>query len=116
MRKYILALSLFISTFAFSQTKLNYDIGILFDNQTPELSPLLAALQHEIKSVVGEDAIINFSEANTLVNNYNLEKATENYNQLLNNNTDIIIAFGVVNNEVISNLKDFKIFLLISFY
>jgi len=89
---------------AFSQSKETYNIGILLDNQTAELAPLLIALQDEITTVVGEDAIINFSEANVLINNYSIEKATANYNTLLNNNTDIIIAFGLINNEVISTL------------
>lgn len=104
MKKYLTALLLLCTSLAFSQTKETYHIGILFDNQTPEMTPLMSVLQTEITSVVGEDAIIRFSEANTLVNNYSLEKASDNYNTLLSSNTDIIIAFGVINNEVISNL------------
>ena len=65
-------------------------------------------MQSEITSVVGEDAIISFSNENTLVNNYSQENARANYNTLLNSNTDIIIAFGVINNEVISTLKEHK--------
>lgn len=104
MKKYLTALLLICTSLAFSQTKETYHIGILFDNQTPEMTPLMSALQTEITSVVGEDAIIRFSEANTLVNNYSLEKARANYNTLLTSNADIIIAFGVINNEVISKL------------
>ena len=93
-----------VTIVAFSQSKETYNIGILLDNSTAELAPLLIALQDEITTVVGEDAIIKFSEANVLINNYSIEKATANYNTLLNNNTDIIIAFGLINNEVISTL------------
>jgi outer membrane protein TolC len=42
------------------------------------------------------------------VNDFNLEKATENYYALLESNTDIILAFGLVNNVVISKLKTFQ--------
>tara|TARA_R110000787_G_scaffold13816_2_gene42968 strand:- start:7578 stop:9890 length:2313 start_codon:yes stop_codon:yes gene_type:complete len=94
-----------VTILAFSQTKKIYNIGILLDNQTPESKMLVSALQNEIKAVVGEDASIRFSEANLLVNNYNLEKASVNYNTLLNSNTDIILAFGLINNVVISKLK-----------
>ncbi len=105
MKKYILLVSLMVTTLAFSQTKQNYNIGILLDNLTPELNPHILALQNEIKAVVGEDAIISFSDANILVNDFNLEKAASNYNTLLTNNTDIILAFGIINNMVLSKLK-----------
>lgn len=105
MKKYIIIVSLLFTIVAFSQTKTTYNIGILLDNEAPELAPLLETLQDEIKAVVGEDATILFSETNVLINDYNIEKATSNYRTLLNNNTDIIIAFGVINNEVISKLK-----------
>ena len=105
MKKYITALFILITTAAFSQTKETYDIGILVDFRTPELKPILSRLQTEIVAVVGEDAIVNFSDENILVNNYNLEQAKNNYNALLTNNTDIIIAFGAVNNEFFSKME-----------
>lgn len=105
MKKIIIALSLLFTVVTFSQTKETYNIGILLDNQTTEIKPLLSTLQNEIKAVIGEDAIINFPESNILINDYSIAKATSNYNTLLNNNTDIIIAFGVINNEVISKIK-----------
>ncbi|WP_034058787.1 TolC family protein [Lacinutrix jangbogonensis] len=105
MKKNITILLLMVTLLAFSQTKKNYNIGVLLDYQTPRSELLLFALQNEIKAVVGEDAIISFSEDNLLVNSFNLEKAKANYNALLNSNTDIILAFGLINNAVISNLK-----------
>ncbi len=86
MKKYIIAVLLLFTVVAFSQTKETYNIGILLDNQTSEIQPLLSTLQNEIKAVVGEDAIINFSNSNILINNYSLTKASSNYNTLLNNN------------------------------
>jgi len=76
MKKYFLIVSLIATIVVFSQSKKTYNIGILLDNQTAELAPLLIALQDEITTVVGEDAIINFSEANVLINNYSIEKAS----------------------------------------
>ena len=66
------------------------------------MEPLFKTMQDQIIAVVGEDANVTFSEQNTLVNNYSLIKAEQNYNTLIANNTDIILAFGVVNNEIIS--------------
>ncbi|MEL6865437.1 MAG: TolC family protein [Bacteroidota bacterium] len=78
-----------------------YSIGILTDISTAEVTPLLDQVKDQIKAVVGEDATILFEEENALVNNFSLEAATQNYQQLLSNSTDIILAFGAVNNLVI---------------
>ena len=108
MRFTLFILSLFISTLTLAQSKPHYNIGFLFDEKTPEVAPLMKVLQHEIKSVVGEDAEISFSDESSLINNYDLNQASENYKKLIGNETDIIIAFGVVNNEVISNVREHK--------
>ena len=108
MKKCSIVLALLFTVVSFSQTKNRYNVGFLFDKQTTEVTQLLFSLQDEIKAVVGEDAIIEYAAENVLVNQYNLEKANLNYQTLLNNDTDIIIAFGLVNNELISNLSDHK--------
>ncbi|MFK2819252.1 TolC family protein [Flavobacteriaceae sp. LMIT009] len=86
----------------------NFKIGILTDKLDGRSTPLLNQLKEEIKAVVGEDATINFSQENVLSNNFNLKYALENYQTLLNNDVDIIIAFGVVNNSVISKLGTYE--------
>ncbi|MCD2257798.1 TolC family protein [Psychroserpens luteolus] len=102
MRKhFIFFYFLLVSVCSFAQ-KPNYNIGILLDNRTEEMEPLLQKIQNQIIAVVGEDANIIFSEKNILVNNYNLENARLHYNTLVSNDTDIILAFGVVNNEIVS--------------
>ncbi|MEM8926674.1 MAG: TolC family protein [Bacteroidota bacterium] len=83
-------------------------MGILLDKINPELSPLIDKLKNEVKAVVGEDAIIEFPDDAILANNFDLEKARTNYNQLLADDIDIILAFGVFNNEVISPLSVHK--------
>ncbi|MGX1930120.1 TolC family protein [Flagellimonas sp. 2504JD4-2] len=98
-------LFLFFSLTLAAQTDKTYQIGILIDKINPELSPLLEKLESEIVAVVGEDAEIQFPEENILVNNFDLTKARQNYDKLLNNSTDIILAFGIVNNQIISPLK-----------
>ena len=108
MKKYLLLVLLMVVTVAFSQTKKNYNIGLLVDSLTDDSEELFSRLRSEIKAVVGEDATISFSETNVLVNDFNLERATENYNILLDGNTDIILAFGLLNNVVISKLKTFE--------
>ncbi|MEX0291674.1 MAG: TolC family protein [Flavobacteriaceae bacterium] len=106
MRKLAFSILLFllISTSLSAQSKNVYNVGILVDFTSEETTPLFDRLQTEITSVVGEDAVINFPAGSILVNNYNLQKARENYDLLIKGDTDIILAFGPVNNEVISNI------------
>ena len=108
MKQHLLFIALLFTFLGFSQGKKDYEIGILLDNQTPELAPLLQELQNEIKSVVGADANINFSGKNILTNYYDLQKAEANYNTLINNETDIILAFGPINNTVITRQQEHK--------
>lgn len=97
-------LFLLLLSFAFpslSQEKKTYNIGILLDVNSPELDGFLEKLKTEIIAVVGEDAHINFNNNNVLINNYNLQKATANYNALITQNVDIILVTGVINKQVI---------------
>ncbi|WP_299228987.1 TolC family protein [uncultured Psychroserpens sp.] len=107
--RYILSVILFlgVSLFAYSQNK-TYQIGFLLDRNSPEIEGLLQELSNEISAVVGEDAIIEFPTKSRLVNNFDTTIALGNYNTLLQNNTDIIIAFGIVNNAVISKQTSYQ--------
>ncbi|WP_190808751.1 TolC family protein [Flagellimonas sp. S3867] len=105
MKRKLPLLFLFFSLTLVSQTNKTYQIGILIDKINPEMSPLLEKLKSEIVAVVGEDADIQFPQENILVNDFDLMKARQNYDQLLNNDTDIILAFGIVNNQIISPIK-----------
>ena len=108
-RTYLLFLIAILFNIAINaQNKPVYSIGFLLDKNTSEIELILDGLQEEIKAVVGEDAIINFSKSNRLVNNFDAALSEENYNTYLNSNVDIIIAFGVINNKVISKNKTFK--------
>ncbi len=108
MKKQILTLFLLCFVATIFAQKRTYNIGILMDNRTAEVDPLFQQLKTQIKAVVGEDAIVNFPTNSLLVNNYSLKKAKQNYNTLLNNSTDIILAFGVVNSELIEAQKSYR--------
>ena len=97
--RYILSFSFFLCTslFAYAQSNI-YQVGFLLDKNTIEISDLIVGLSDEILAVVGEDAVIEFPESSKLVNNFDSDQALNNYNTLLQNDTDIIIAFGIVNN------------------
>ncbi len=95
-----------ISMVATSHAKRTYQIGIMVDNKSSETDVLLRQLQTEIKAVVGEDATITFPVDQLLVNDYQLAVAKTHYQQLINSNVDIIIAFGVITNEVVSKQKE----------
>jgi len=101
MKNQLTLLFLILSTVLLAQQS-SYNIGVLSDNRTSELKPIVKKLQSQIIAVVGEDAVINFPPENFLVNGYDLQKAEQNYQTLLSNDTDIILAFGVVNNMVVS--------------
>ena len=104
--KTLVIILFFVTSFTsgLAQEKSTYRVGVLLDRTNPELAPLILRLQNEIKAVVGEDATILFPEESLLVNNFDLEKARSNYNQLIAGDVDIILAFGVFNNEIISPL------------
>lgn len=88
------------STLLFAQKK-EYNIGILLDNHTIKAERLLKQFKNEIQAVVGEDAIINFKDENVRVNYYDLEKAKKQYQELVAGDTDIIIALGPINGQII---------------
>jgi outer membrane protein TolC len=103
--RYILSVFLFLGLTAltFSQTK-TFQVGFLLDKNSSEVDTLIEELSEEITAVVGEDATLFFPESSRLVNNFDATQALNNYNALIKNNTDIIIAFGIVNNAVISEI------------
>lgn len=107
MKKYSSLLMLFIVSFSMlAQTK-EYSIGVLIDNHTPKIDVLLDQFRTEVKAVVGEDAMITFKSENLLVNYYNLDKAKAQYKQLISGESDIVIAFGPINSQVIYNQKKY---------
>ncbi|MGB5820776.1 MAG: TolC family protein [Saonia sp.] len=93
-------LLLFLIVSGFGQAPKEISIGFLVDSSSEESEGLFVRLQQEITSVVGEDATIVFKEA--LVNQYDLGKAKANYDALINDDTDMIVAFGAINNIVIT--------------
>jgi len=103
MARLTLCLYLLFTIFiGFSQNSKTVSIGILIDSSTDDSQTLFVQLQNEIVSVVGEDAIIRFKSA--LENNFNIATARENYQTLLSDETDIILAFGTINNIVITEV------------
>ncbi len=95
-------LFLFVFFIGFSQNSKTVSVGILVDNSTDDIQTLFVQMQNEIVSVVGEDALISFRTV--LENNLNIATARKNYQTLLNDETDIILAFGTINNIVITEL------------
>ncbi|MEM1001135.1 MAG: TolC family protein [Bacteroidota bacterium] len=107
-KKLILVFNL-LAMFLVTAQKRTYEIGFLLDRTSPEIDVLLDTLEEEITAVVGEDAILVFDKNNRLVNNFNSEKSVANYQALLSNdNIAIIIAFGLVNNSVVSRFEAYQ--------
>ncbi|WP_346883868.1 TolC family protein [uncultured Algibacter sp.] len=102
MKKTLIFIICFSVAQLLSAQKNTYNVGILLDTSSDEVTALVQELQIQIKATVGEDAQINFRGNDVLVNNYNLAEAQKQYTQLLNNDTDIILALGVVTGQMIS--------------
>jgi len=84
-----------------AQEKKTYRIGIMVDSQTAETQLILNQLTSEIKAVVGEDAVMIFPRQFVLVNDFNTQKAKENYQSLLNSEVEIVLAIGSASNLAI---------------
>ncbi len=109
MRKLPTLLLVLWLSISYAQTKKSYNIGILMDNYTEEVTPLLDQLKKQVVTIVGEDADILFKDTNFLVNNYNLDAAKKNYQNLINNpSVNMILAFGIVNSKIIEEQKSYK--------
>ncbi len=93
------------TTFIFAQPSKTVKIGVLADKSTVQTKPLLAKLQNEIKSVVGQSTTIVFKEI--LENGFNSETAKSNYQTVLNSDADIILVFGVVNTIMIDEKEKY---------
>ncbi|WP_411894387.1 TolC family protein [Winogradskyella sp. A2] len=107
MRYYLgVLLALFVTINSYAQTK-TYKIGYLLEKTSVEIEALLDELSNEISAVIGEDAIIEFPAEYRLVNDFSTDQAIINYNQLINNDTDIIVAFGKINNLIITKNSSF---------
>lgn len=89
-----------------AQEKKTFQIGVILDTVTPESEQIFSLIKEEIFAVVGEDAIIEFSNDLVLVNNFDREKTESNYQELIQGPSDIIIAFGPISNIIISG-KEF---------
>ncbi len=87
---------------AVSQEKDVFEIAILIDGLAPQADSLLALLKTEIVSVVGEDADIRFPDSSFFANDYNSRTAAEQYQEVVQGTTKIILAFGPVIADVIT--------------
>jgi len=103
MNKKLLLWVCLLSSMSGLAQKKTYDIGILLDRRNEKVEPILDQIREQIKVVVGEDALIRFPASSTLVNHFDPERAEENYEQLLKDSTDIILSFGVVNNQIVNH-------------
>ncbi|MEO0572178.1 MAG: TolC family protein [Bacteroidota bacterium] len=102
-------LFLFFGTISLlAQEKKTYKIGVLVDYKTEEVLKALDNLKAEVLAVVGEDAIVEFPSKTILSHNSSLEKARINYQKLLDNDTDIILAFGPVNSKILGEKGTFQ--------
>ena len=92
---------LLLPTQAAGQSADTLRIGILVDAVAPEDRGVLDDLIGEISAVVGEDAVVSFSERDLASSEYDLDAARTEYQLLLDGPADVILAFGPVVNEAV---------------
>lgn len=81
------------------------EIGILTDFLNEDFRPVTDKLIEEIRAVVGNDADIVTNEKNVFINGFDIETAADQYKTLVAGNVDIILAFGPINNELITRQR-----------
>ncbi len=108
MIKYKKALGLvcfFLISISLLAQKKDFSVGILYDFNSEENTKMLSRLTEETEAVVGEDAHVIISPDNVLYNNYDLAIAGQNYQTLVSNNVDMIIAVGTKNCLYVNSLE-----------
>ena len=99
--KQLLTILLLLCSIGVSSQKKEFKIGILIDNLSEEVQPIVSQLQEEIKAVVGEDARISFLEFDKTSNDFKVDKVRANYINLVQGEADIILAFGTISNVIV---------------
>jgi len=100
---------LLMTTMALSQNKNTVNIGIILDIETAETTELLERLKLEVKAVVGEDAIIQFPAELQKTHNFSVTQARSNYEKLIAQNANLILAVGTSSGIMLQNQESFSI-------
>ncbi|WP_268122570.1 TolC family protein [Roseivirga pacifica] len=95
------------SAIVFGQNRGSFTIGVLIDEDVPEVNRLYDRLKNEVSAVVGEDAELRFPDEYFLVNNFNPELAKSQYKSLEEGDPDIILAFGINSFMAISSFQTY---------
>ena len=96
---------LLVTLLGFSQRAKTVTVSVLGEKDAKSVAPLLAQLKNEVRAVVGQNATVVFNPV--LYHNYDTAIARVNYQKTLDNNTDIIIAFGLVNTVLLYKEKSY---------
>ena len=108
MRLSLFSSLLFFSCLVFSQSKETVKIGLLSNIKDADSKVIFQRIIQETKAVVGEDALIVFSEEHFLYHGNNIENARKNYQQLVSSDVDVILAFDPINALVINEQKAYS--------
>lgn len=108
LRSFVLGAMILASPLG-AQEKPRYQIGVLADRYTPESNAILGRLQEEIRAVVGEDAHLEFLPELRLFNDFDLNQARANYEQLASGEADLVMAFGYVSSLMLREREAFPL-------
>lgn len=106
MKQVISILFTWIPLLLWSQSK-PINIGIVLDHESEKTRGLIQELKQEIQAVAGKDATIVFPQQAYLINEYDIAKAERNYQTLLQQDVDLILAIGIVNQQWVSSQSTF---------
>lgn len=107
-KRFFLSFLLFLLLIQVYGQKKVYEVGFLLDHTNPSVDMLFEQLKDQIRAVVGEDAIVNFSPENIYINNYNLETARVQYEKI-KTSADIIFVIGLYNTMLMLEQQKFPV-------
>ncbi|UII74786.1 TolC family protein [Flagellimonas sp. HMM57] len=106
IKRFFLALLSFCLLQGLAAQEKSYRIGILLDANSTAIDSLVTEMKNEIKATVGEDAEVLFPKEIQLINKLDLQTAELQYNQLIKDDTDIILGLGVIIGDIIRRQKN----------
>ena len=110
MKRLIFLLTLALSfapAGATAQTPDELNIAVLVDQAPPEVAEVFRRLREEIVALVGRQATVRMDPADIRTNGFDPDRARQQYADMLEDDTDLILAFGPASASAIADRSDY---------
>lgn len=101
-RNVVFLIGILFSSIVLAQ-KTTVTVGILADKIVPQNIPLLNRLKEEVRGVMGSQTDVVFTDV--LENDFEITRVKSNYQLLADRSVDVVLAFGPINAQVISQMQ-----------